>query len=542
MDRTTQRLRDLLRNNYSPVQSKEGTSFLDLQSIGDDIDFIGIQVSEETGIAAKFSGGYVGVIGVSTTEEIGVWGWTTGSGLLEQKPDTSGDVDIATDAALTSNPGVSIYGLTDGGTAGRFIATGGGRGIVGSTDDATLAGVVARNTASPTPGPALVCENSYAYFEAGLVVNGAGGSATTSDTRIAGDTDTHLIFVDASADKVGISEPAPNATLDVNGTTRLGDSDTNYAAFAADGSQTMHGTATLTSANGIISPVWKPASDSTTAMQMQTSAGGLLLNADTTAGIIGIGGAAPGYMDARLFVSKSVNSTIYNSYAAHFVYSIYNPSGTITSYGSGIDTSVFINGSGQIVNGDVSGGNFYVTNYNSAKVQSITGGKFFVWFGDGVAGSSDLARAGHFQVLVQDSAIADVYGTYTDIVVDTGTVTRLCSHYIPSTTLGAGTITNNYGLLIEDVSVGTNKYAIYTKAGNVIFNGAADANSKVGIGTASPASRLDIDAGAMTMAEMTAPTGAANKAMLYTKDNGSGKTQLCCKLGDDVEIVIATQA
>lgn len=64
----------------------------------------------------------------------------------------------------------------------------------------------------------------------------------------------------------------------------------------------------------------------------------------------------------------------------------------------------------------------------------------------------------------------------------------------------------------------------------------------VGIGTTSPATRLDIDAGAMTMAEMTAPTGAANKATMYTKDNGSGKTQLCVKLGDDVEIVLATQA
>ena len=63
-----------------------------------------------------------------------------------------------------------------------------------------------------------------------------------------------------------------------------------------------------------------------------------------------------------------------------------------------------------------------------------------------------------------------------------------------------------------------------------------------GIGTTAPATRLDIDAGAMTMAEMTAPTGVANKAILYTKDNGSGKTQLCCKLGNDVEIVIATQA
>lgn len=67
-------------------------------------------------------------------------------------------------------------------------------------------------------------------------------------------------------------------------------------------------------------------------------------------------------------------------------------------------------------------------------------------------------------------------------------------------------------------------------------------NSRIGIGATEPATRLDIDAGALTMKEMTAPTGVADKAMLYTKDSGAGKTQLCCKLGDNVEIVIATQA
>ena len=436
MDKKSQRLRDLMRNNYPPLRSDAANSFFDLNSGGDNVDFVGIRVSEKTGIAGRLSGGYVGVIGISTTEEIGVWGWTTGSGLLEQKPDTSGDVDIATDAALTSNPGVSIYGLTDGGTAGRFIATGGGRGIVGSTDDATLAGVVARNTASPTPGPALVCENSYAYFEAGLVVNGAGGSATTSDTRIAGDTDTHLIFVDASADKVGISEPAPNATLDVNGTTRLGDSDTNYAAFAADGSQTMHGTATLTSANGIISPVWKPASDSTTAMQMQTAAGAAVVTVDTTNERVGIGTTTP-----------------------------WAPLDVV--------------GQGSFRASDLRPTNVLATNAIDTDYSVLT------YWNNGASGGIGT----------------DGQGT----------------SYLANT---------NFGVALRTGS----GYLYLNQAGNV------------GIGTIAPATRLDIDAGAMTMAEMTAPTGAANKAMLYTKDNGSGKTQLCCKLGDDVEIVIATQA
>lgn len=48
--------------------------------------------------------------------------------------------------------------------------------------------------------------------------------------------------------------------------------------------------------------------------------------------------------------------------------------------------------------------------------------------------------------------------------------------------------------------------------------------------------------GSVRMDEISAPTGATDKGFLYCKDNGSGKTQLCCKLGDNVEIVLATQA
>jgi len=44
------------------------------------------------------------------------------------------------------------------------------------------------------------------------------------------------------------------------------------------------------------------------------------------------------------------------------------------------------------------------------------------------------------------------------------------------------------------------------------------------------------------LAEMSSPTGVANTATLYARDNGAGKTLLCCKLGDNTEIVLATQA
>jgi len=118
-----------------------------------------------------------------------------------------------------------------------------------------------------------------------------------------------------------------------------------------------------------------------------------------------------------------------------------------------------------------------------------------------------------------------------------GTTYSTSGRYIAASALydaggvgGLGLAASNAAGVIRFYTNGSNERMRVTAAG------------LVGIGTTAPATRLDIDAGALTMKEMTAPTGVADKAMLYTKDNGSGKTQLCCKLGDDVEIVIATQA
>ncbi len=49
----------------------------------------------------------------------------------------------------------------------------------------------------------------------------------------------------------------------------------------------------------------------------------------------------------------------------------------------------------------------------------------------------------------------------------------------------------------------------------------------VGIKTSTPDTRLDIAAGALSMAEMTAPgSGAVNTVRIYAEDNGAGKTRL----------------
>jgi hypothetical protein len=52
----------------------------------------------------------------------------------------------------------------------------------------------------------------------GHVVNEGG---LDRDTRIEGDTDANLVFVDAGTDRVGIGNNAPNNKLDVTGTVQM---------------------------------------------------------------------------------------------------------------------------------------------------------------------------------------------------------------------------------------------------------------------------------------------------------------------------------
>jgi hypothetical protein len=66
------------------------------------------------------------------------------------------------------------------------------------------------------------------------------------------------------------------------GGTSYGESGSNYTAFSKSGDVTLTGNATLTSPNGIVGPTWKPAADSTTALQLQNAAGTAVVTLNTT--------------------------------------------------------------------------------------------------------------------------------------------------------------------------------------------------------------------------------------------------------------------
>lgn len=61
-------------------------------------------------------------------------------------------------------------------------------------------------------------DNGAMVLQRGAVMNESGAD---SDTRVEGDTDQNLLFVDASTDRVGIGTATPAVKLDVNGATNL---------------------------------------------------------------------------------------------------------------------------------------------------------------------------------------------------------------------------------------------------------------------------------------------------------------------------------
>lgn len=83
--------------------------------------------------------------------------------------------------------------------------------------------LILKNNASQTDAPFQVQTSAGAVMAqvsaaGGLIVNEQGADA---DTRIEGDTDANLVFVDASTDRVGIGTNAPAAKFSVSGASSL---------------------------------------------------------------------------------------------------------------------------------------------------------------------------------------------------------------------------------------------------------------------------------------------------------------------------------
>ncbi len=117
------------------------------------------------------------------------------------------------------------------------------------------------------------------------------------------------------------------------------------------------------------------------------------------------------------------------------------------------------------------------------------------------------------------------------------------------TLLGLYNTTNNADNRNWEIGLNANGYGMFSINSGSTQDGnpdrirlAIDKDGNVGLGISTPSTKLDIDAGAISFAEMTAPAaGAANTGRLFCRDNGSGKSQLCVIFATGAIQVLATE-
>lgn len=92
----------------------------------------------------------------------------------------------------------------------------------------------------------ITVANIFGKINTPVVINEA---LLDQDTRIAGDNDANLVFVDASTDKVGVGTATPSEKLEVNGGIKL----TGLFKNASVDTQTSAGVISLLTATTIVS-------------------------------------------------------------------------------------------------------------------------------------------------------------------------------------------------------------------------------------------------------------------------------------------------
>ena len=308
------------------------TSGYYLRSNGTDVSMSALAAADLSGTVAVANGG------------TGQTSYTDGQLLIGNS--TGNTLSKAT---ITAGAGISV---TNGNGSITIAATGGTGDVVGpasATDEAlvrfdlTTGKLIQNSNATLTDAGALTLTN-------GAVINEAGAD---SDTRIEGDTDANLVFVDASADFVGIGNSSPGSKLDVKGTLRLSGSTSGYVGLAP---AAVAGTTTYTlpnadgtngqilSTNGSGSLSWVSASSGTpggadTQIQYNSSgafAGASGLTTDgTNLSILGQGDLRLADADSSNYVAFQAPATV----ASNVTWTLPNADGTngffLSTNGSG---------------------------------------------------------------------------------------------------------------------------------------------------------------------------------------------------------------
>ena len=139
-------------------------------------------------------------------------------------------IDDSTDRG--SGPYSLTFGPT-GGTPVTFVATTGSKYII-YTDGTTAFDVLA-DAGNIKAGGTLTAAGNVSFDTGTFTFNTSEGDY---DARFAGDSETNLLFIDASTDRVGINTASPGVDLDVVGTFRAsGNTDIDGGTFTFNTSE-----------------------------------------------------------------------------------------------------------------------------------------------------------------------------------------------------------------------------------------------------------------------------------------------------------------
>ena len=228
--------------------------------------------------------------------EHAVFGLTTGQVLRATGAATAAfaaiqDADLPGTIVRTSRTLTAGVGLTGGGdlSADRTFAVGAGLGITVNADDVALTtpGTLTVATVNNSTGnhTHAITSSSNPGAAASILASTAGGGLTLVDLTVSSLSASRLVASDGADKLVSVAALSSWVAGTTNRVTVADDGDGTITLSAP---QDIHASATPTF-GGIIAPWLRPASDSTTALQLRNSSGTAILTVDTTNGRIGIG-------------------------------------------------------------------------------------------------------------------------------------------------------------------------------------------------------------------------------------------------------------
>jgi len=325
------------------------------------------------------------------------------------------------------------------------------------------------STATPTAGAvAYGTGSAYAFSAAGtasqVLISGGTGSPTWSNIA---------------------SLLTSGTNISISGTTNATIATVNNPTFS-----TSVSTPILTSSGAI---AIKPGANSTTAIQLQNVAGTAVLNVDTTNARVGIGSTAPAY-------ALDINGT------AGFQTAIYGNAKAVAETG---DTFLRINQSNQFGNGIWIGSSDFKMGGGTLRIGS-QGGAGEVE----ISGTSGDATT---RVAINGNANANSWFN-TGGNVGIGTTSPAKKLHVIGDIQASGSIYGTYGGTIFATNVSAGAFGTNTGGGNYSFP------NKVGIGTTSPATELDVLGTVKTQAfQLT--TGAIANYVLTADASGNATWQ-----------------